>query len=836
MNDLKFAFRQLLKNPGFTAVAVLTLALGIGANTAIFSVVNAVMLRTLPVPDPERLALVAIQDRQSSEEIFSFPVYEQLRAQNHSFASLGAASGERPMQMSMGALSPAASIEPVRAQIVSGNFFSTLGVPALMGRTLAAADDRSADPQPVVVISHGFWQRRFAGDPAVVGRSFALNDVPVTIVGVAPRGFFGIQVGANPDVWLPLQMLPQMSGPAQAGLNDRGFTWLHLMGYLQPGISREQAAAEMDVIFWRDVVEQGARPGEQSADGKRSEVARKVVVRPGAAGWTQLRNVFREPLFVLMGSVALVLLIACGNVANLLLARSVTRRKEMALRLAIGASRGQLVRQLLTESLVLASWGGALGLFFAYVGTPLLLSCLPSSSIPIPILLDVAPDLRVLGFTLAVCAFTGTLFGLAPALRATRFELTATLKEPAGNASAGVSRLALNNALVVGQLALSLLLLAGAGLFVRSLQKLRSIDTGFAREHLVQFRLDPGDGYDTARRQLLYREMLERLEGLPGARAASLTFIMPLSDSGWGDKLVVEGNPLPTGEGSTFRGMKVGPRFLETMGIPLISGRDFSARDNRPVDPQTEPAAPWVMMVNQSLARQLFGSEDAIGRRLALASRPQEMIEIVGIVKDVKYRNLRDSAPATFYLPFFQYPTDFATFVVRTTGDPPGLVGMISKLVREINPRLQVQALQTMAQRVDELLIRERILAQMAGVFGVFALLLAALGLYGVLAYVAASRRREIGIRMAIGARPTDVLGLVIKRGMELVCLGTFVGSAGAIVATRFLKTLLYGVEPTDPATFACVILLLASVGLLACWLPARRAARVDPMEALRYE
>jgi putative ABC transport system permease protein len=835
VQDLRYGLRMLLKNRGFTAVAVLTLALGIGANTAIFSLINVVMLRMLPVREPERLALFAEVDTRGTWESFSYPLYERFLAHQGSFTGICAATSEGRMRMTVSAPGGGSATEPARTEKVSGNFFSVLGVNAVLGRTLTPADDRPGDPQPVVVISHGFWQRRFGRETAVVGKNILLNDVTFTIVGVAPPGFFGFEVGSSPDVWLPLQMHPQVStGPFKTALKEPGFGWLQLMGRLQPGASLEAARAEMDVVYQRRLAESAAAHGSKwSEEERRKHFARKVVLQSGATGWTELRKNFRQPLFLLMGAVGLVLLIACANVANLSLAQAASRQKELALRLAIGAGRGRLFRQLLTESFLLAGLGGTLGTFFALWGTELLLTYLPRR--PDPVLLQVGPDGRVFAFTLGVSVLTGLLFGLAPALRNARLDLTAALKEQTGGTSA--SRLKINKILVITQVALSLFLLAGAGLFVRSLQKLKSIDTGFTRENLLQFGLDSGQGYDVTRLVLLYRRTLERLESLPGVRAASFTSIPLLTGSGWSDVFVPEGYAPQPNEKLNFHGMRVGPRFFETMGIPLLLGRDFTPRDTRPAGKQAEPSAPSVAVINQSLARRFFGTDNPLGRRFTLSSRAQEPIEIVGVVTDAKYRNLRDLAPPTFYVPFFQRPNEWrVTFEVRTLGDPSSLVAALPPLLREIDPRLQVLGSDTMEQMVDESLLQERILAQLAGFFSVSALLLSALGLYGVLAYGVACRRREIGIRLAVGAKRHEVIVLVIKQGLKLVCVGALIGLSAALAVLRVVKSLLYEVAPTDPPTFAGVTLLLALVALLACWLPARRAARIDPMVTLRCE
>lgn len=827
--DLRYGIRLLIKHKGFTTVAALSLALGIGANTAIFSLINAASLRMLPVPNPERLVVLAVAGQRGEAGSFSYPLYEQFRDRTKSFSGILASGGGNRSRMVVSEPGGAGQNESVQTERVSGNFFSVLGVTAIRGRTLTDDDDRPGAPRPVAVISYGFWQRRFGLDPAVVGKNIALNDVPFTIIGVTPPGFFGFEVGKNPDLWWPLQMTPQVY-PANQSWNQPGSSWLRLMGRLRPDRGQAQAMAELDFIFQQALAEraqaQAARLGSTWTETERRNfLDRRIALRSGSAGWTELRQQFRQPLLILLAVVGLVLLIACANVANLLLARAAARQKEITARLALGASRLRLVRQLLTESALLAMIGGALGLIFAYWSARLLLSYLPGHE---TLSLNLDLDARVLGFTMTVSLLTGILFGLAPALRATRLDLTSALKDQTGGARIGQSRLPLNKILVVTQVALSLFLLIGAGLFVRSLQKLRGLDLGFDRENVVLFSLDLGTGYDAARATNLFRRLLERLETLPGTRSASLSSYGLLSNNYWGDKVIAQGYTPRPDEDLTCHGQIIGPRFFETMGIPLLLGRDFSSQDDQ---------LRRVAIINQAMARDFFPNENPIGKRFSIIGQTDQPIEIVGVVKDAKYQTLRERAPRTFYLPFFQQlGASDTTFELRTFIQPAGLAESIRRVALELDPKLQIIGLRKMNDVVDSALTQERFVAQLAGFFSLFALLLAAIGLYGVMSYTVSHRISEIGIRMALGAQAVDVIKLVMRETALLVGIGVIIGLGAALAFTRLISSLLFDLTPTDPLTIALASLLMIASAALAGFLPARRACRVDPMIALRYE
>ncbi len=836
--DLRFGVRMMLKHKVLAIVAVLSLALGIGANTAIFSLIDALLLRRLPVAEPQRLTLFTIAGQRSGDS-FTYPLYQQFRDRNRSFSGVIAAASARRMRMAVSESEGGARVESARGQMVSGNFFSVLGVNASLGRTMVEEDDRAGSQQAVAVISYGFWQRRFSGDPAAIGKRMTLDDTAFTIIGVAPPKFFGFEVGGAADLWYPLQMADSRA------LSNRSGWWLQVMGRLRPESNATQARAEMDVILQQELAEgaerRAARSGAKWTEAeRRAFLDRRIELQPGGAGWTPLRDMFKKPLYILMTVVGLAQLIACANVANLLLARAVARRKEIAVRLAIGAGRFRLIRQLLTESLLLSFLGAALGLLFAQWIAHLLLTFLPQYNGPIAI--NLALNARALGFTLAVSLLTGLLAGLAPALRATRLDLVSSLKEQAGHSSAGMARLPLNKLLVVAQVALSLFLLVGAGLFVRSLQNLKNLDAGFDRENVTLFELDPGPDYPLARRATLYKQLLARLEALPGARAASVSSYSLLSGTSQSMKASVDGYTPPPDEDMVCKQLWVTPQYFATMGIPLLRGRDFGPQDelhaSEPAATATVAKRPLVAVINQTMARQFFGDGDPIGKRIRFPGyKNSEPFEIVGVVRDAKYLSLREQTPRITYFP----PNGFeSTFQLRAAGDPAGLAAAIRRVVQELDPKVQTLGLRTMNDIVNESLAQERFVAQLAGFFSLFALLLACIGLYGVMSYTVTRRTREIGVRMALGAQGGDVLRMVLRETMLLVVAGLVIGLAAALATTKLIESLLFdllfGLTATDPLTIALAALLLLAVAALAGWLPARRAARVDPLVALRHD
>src|SRR6266540_3206325 len=821
--DLRYGARMMLKSKMLTMVAVLSLALGIGANTAIFSLINALMLRMLPVKNAEELALFSVAGPQAPEGASyncNYPLYEMFRDRNQTLT--GVITGANVGRARLLVNEPRAVAESVQQQRVSGNFFSVLGVNAVVGRALTEADDNQANGQPGAVISYEYWRRRFGLDPQVVGRQVTVNNTALTIVGVAPPGFFGFVVGSKPELWWPIKAV------SDQGLRLESFNWIRVIGRLRPGVSMSQAQAEMETIFQQQINDVAAA---QSADWtptqRRNHFERHIRLEFEGAGYTTLRRQFRQPLFILMAAVGLTLLIACINVANLLLARAATRRKEIAVRLALGAGRFRLLRQLLTESVLLAGLGGALGVVLAYWGKDLLLALQPWGGGELA--LDLKLDFRVLSFTTIISLLTGLLFGLTPALRATRLDLTPTLKDTARNSS-GDARSSLSKALVVAQVALSLVLLIGAGLFTRTLRNLQSLETGFNHENLVTFGLNPRlNNYPNAQIAQLFHRLLERLETIPGVRAVTLSQYPILAGSRNDAPIFVQGQASQANDGSNALVNDVAANFLDTLQIPILRGRGLTSQDDE--------RAPRVAVVNQAFARKYFGAEDPLGKRFGLdGPKNSGQFEIVGLAQDAKYFQMRGAMPPTVYLPYFQEPASDASFAVRTTGEPTAMIASIRQAVREIDGSLPISDFKTVRQQVESGWAQERLFATLSSFFGLLAVMLAAIGLYGVMAYSVARRRNEIGIRMALGAQRRDVIRLVLRESLLLVALGAGIGLATALATTRLISAQLFGLAPTDPLTITAATLLLLAVATLAGYLPARKAAQTDPMLALRDE
>jgi len=815
VQDVRYGLRMLIRHPGFTAVAVLSLALGIGANTAIFSLIDAVLLKYLPVKAPEQLYLIAHAGERGVSEGSNFPLFEQLRDHSQSFSGLMAFN---PNQWKVTANG---ETELISGQVVTGNYFSLLGVGAALGRTLTVDDDRVPKGHPVAVISYAYWQRRFAGDPGVLGQSIAIDLMPFTIIGVTPPEFFGLQVGRSTDISVPMSMHP-LVGSGSSLSNRSGWWRLPMLGRLKPGVKVEQARAELDVLFQQFMADVEMKP-----EWRRDSFARVELI-PASNGLAELRRQFSSPLQVLMVVVGLVLLIACANVANLLLARASVRQKEIAIRLAIGAGRVRLVRQLLTESVLLALTGGSLGLFFAYRVSNLLVSFIPPKGAPLT--LHLSPDARILGFTAAVSLLTGILFGLAPALQATRVELNATLKDNARSPSGSPARFGLGKVLIVSQVAISLLLLVGAGLFVRSLQNLKHVETGFNRDHVLLFNINCyGTAYKGDKLSALHQELLEKMNALPGVRSATLSTAGPIGGGMDGRRITVPGFAHRyEDEGISVNWVE--QRYFETMGISLVAGRDFSLQDSE--------QAPKVAVISESVARYYFPNENPLGRRITVGLPPEAgQCEIVGVVKGAKFDGLRKENTRVVYLSHRQsWTRPSITFALRTAGDPSNLIAAVRREVRAVGQDVPVTSVKTLAAQVDESLARERLVATLSGFFGLLALLLACLGLYGIMAYAVARRTHEIGIRLALGAQRGDVVWLVMRETLLLALIGVAIGLPAALATTRLISDFLFGLTATDPATISMATLLMIAVAALAGYLPARRASRVDPMVALRDE
>jgi putative ABC transport system permease protein len=811
--DLRYGVRMLLKNPGFTTIAVLTLSLGIGANTAIFTLLDKVLIRTLPVERPDQL-VTFVEDAGGAPAIFSYPLYAELRDRNDVFSGV-VAYDQKPFSLSDGNQS-----ERVIGQIVSGNYFAVLGVRPALGRFFLPEEDRTPGTHPVIVISHGLWQRRFGGDPAVIGKTVSLSNYRYTVVGVAPSEFTGTTRGAVNDVYVPIMMEVRPGSGRSGFLDNRNAGWLQLIGRLKPNVSREQAQAALATP-----VEDANKtfPGNPDKAAGQMGDPNKVFLMDGSRGHTDLVKDLSLPLKLMMGVVGFVLLIACANVANLLLARASARRKEMAVRLAIGASRWRIVRQLLTESAILAALGGGAGLLIAYWGAGLLLGFQQQTSV-VPRAIDGSLanlDGRALGFTLGLSLLTGIVFGLAPALQASKSDHVAALKEETPGLGGRARRLGLRNLLVVTQVALSLVVLIGAGLCLKSLRALQAIDPGFEPAKVVTASFDLGqNGYNEARGRQFIAQLSERVAALPGVEAVSFARVVAFSDFPWVGPLIIEGSrPQPVNTNA------ISPNYFHTLGAPLAQGREFTAQD--------AADAPLVVVVNEAAARRYWPGQEVVGKRII---RGRQVAEVVGVVRNSKEKGLTEDPRPALYLPLLQNYFPELTLHVRTATPSQSLLAAVRREVQSLDATLPVYNLQTLAQQKDGTLYTERLAAALLTLFGLLALSLAAVGIYGVLSYAVTERTREMGIRLALGANPRDLLRLIVGQGLTLTLIGLVIGVGAAFALTRLISKLLYGVSATDPLTFIVIPMLLAGVALLACWLPARRATRVDPLVALRYE
>ena len=864
LQDLRFTTRLLAKAPGFTLVVVLSLALGIGANTAIFTLIDAVLLKMLPIRNPQQLRQVLWAGPHDPGELrlrnaysggfcsfdepdvemgcsFSYPTFDQVREQGQGFSHVFTFTEAGDLNV---IVNGQAALAP--GELVSGDYFAGLGVQPLLGRIIAPTDDQPGAP-PVAVISYGYWERRFGSDPAIVGKSVPMNGIPFTIIGVAPSEFFGVEPGNSPEIWVPLREKtefdqarekrsapkPRGQGPevpkqaqAQSDFENRQYWWLRIMGRLKPGMSDAQARAELETIF-RQSVSAGLSPAPKPQDLPRLEL------RPASRGIETLRWQFSKPLMVLMAVVGLVLLIACANVANLLLARGSARQRELAVRLALGAARRRLIRQLLTESLLLSLMGGAIGLLLAYWGSHLLVTFMSGGWWQINV--DVNPDARILGFTLGVALLTGVLFGLVPALRGTRVDLTPALKESAGSLAfrPGRARLGLGKFLVVAQVAISLLLVVGASLFVRTLVNLETLDVGFNRKNLLLFSMDPTtSGYSGQSLAAFYRDVRERLRALPGVRSTSFSQYALVGGSYSSYGISIAGYKPKPQEDMSVGVLGVGPGFFETMGIPIVLGRSIGAQDNE--------TSPKVAVVSEAFARHYFPGQSPVGRRFGFSDKNPSEIEIVGVARNAKYPSLNPDYDigATVYVASLQKPENLwqMNFEVRTAGNPMSWAPAIRQAVQRLDKNVPLSNVKTQTEQIDETIVNERLFAKLTSFFGLLALGLACVGLYGTMSYTVVRRTNEIGIRMALGAQKRGVMGMVLRESLLLVAVGIALGLPLAFAATRLVKSFLFGLTPTDPPTLLGSTLVLAAVAALAGYLPARRATRVDPLIALRYE
>jgi predicted permease len=828
VQDFRYAFRSFRKTPVFTVVAVLSLALGIGANTAIFTLVDQLILRLLPVRDPQNLVLLAGQGRHyggnNGMNALSYFMYQDLRDRNQVF------TGMMCRYRMNYTLTFDAQTEVTQGELVSGNYFPLLGLHAAAGRLFTAADDLREGASPYAVISYAYWQTRFAGDPHAIGQRILVDNYPLTIVGITQPGFDGMDPGLPSAMFVPMSMAVSVR-PGFENKWDRRQRWVNVYGRLKPGTSIEQAKAGLQPLFHQIIDSEVTMAAFRNATFHDKYWFRRMWLEtlPGSQGNSGLRRQYEKPLLVLMVVTGLVLLIACANLASLLTARAAARQKEMAIRLAIGSSRGRIIRQLLTESLLLAAVGGAAGMALAVTMVKALVAFLPSNLSGYGI--SSAPDGRMLAFTFGLALATGILFGLAPALQSTRPDIAPTLKDQAGNVMGNAAQVIFRKTLVAAQVALSLLLLIGAGLFIRSLGNLKLVNPGFKTSNLVQFQVNPRlVGFDVARTHLFYQQLEERLRGVPGVSGAGMANQAVLTDNEWDNSLTIEGYAAKPGEDLDPHMNQVTPGYFDTLGIHVLAGRGFLAKDTA--------NSPKVAVVNESFVKRYFGASPAVGRRIGLGSDPGTPtdIEIVGVVNDTKYENLREGIPREVYLCDAQQGVSTKTVYVRTERDPENAFATIRAVVHDVAPTVPVIGMKTLTRQMDESLVTERMVAALSSVFGVLATALAIIGLYGVMAYMVTRRSREIGIRMALGAMRGNVVWLVMREVLVLVGIGVAVGLPAAFGLTRLVESQLYGVKANDPAAMALATMLLVVVALLAGYIPARRAAGFDPVRVLRYE
>ncbi|MGA9247116.1 MAG: ABC transporter permease [Candidatus Acidiferrales bacterium] len=830
LQDVRYGLRTLAKNPAFTLIAVLTLALGIGANAAIFSLTDQVLLRLLPVARPQELVVLHSPGKTHGRtwndieggQSFSYPMYKDLRDRNEVFAGVLArfhvqvsVAGQGTSQLAEG-------------ELVSGNYFRVLGVRPALGRVFSPQDETAAGANPVTVLSYGYWTRHFGSDPNILNKQLAVNGNSLTVVGVARSGFAGVQVGQVPDLFIPITMKALMT-PNWDGLTDRNDHWVTMLARLKPGISAPKAEAGLAPLY-RALMESDAAALKLSSRDRQEFVNRKLLLDTGSHGRPVLQHDAKEPLLVLMGMVGLVLLIACANLAGLLIARGEGRQREIALRLALGAGRARLVRQLMTESLLLAIAGGAAGLALASWTLNLIVSSIPDSEGASGLTSQL--DYRVLLFACAISLITGVLFGLAPAIRATRADLQSVLKDQGANVSGGKANVRVRKSLMVSQIALTAVLLAAAGLFAHSLLNLRGQDLGVRPDHVLEFSLSPElNRYTPAQTILLADRIRKGIEPLPGVRSVSQSEIPMLANSNSSSNITAEGYNAQEDENMDVDHNAVGPNFLATLGIPLLNGREFSEADTS--------TSPKVAIVNEAMARRFYAGRNPVGLHFGFGGGKGTKIdiEIVGVVKDSKNTGVRQTVHPFVFLPYSQSEqAGNATFYVRTNQDPAALTVSVRNLVEGLDSNLPIYDVRTLTAQVDDIMFTDRLVTVFSLALGMLASLLAAVGLYGVMAYVVARRTREIGIRMALGATQKGVAWMILREILGMLAAGLAVGLIAAYAVGRLIESQLFGVKASDPLVFVIAAVLLVAVALLAGWLPSRKAAGVDPMVALRYE
>ena len=829
--DLRYGARMLIKNPGFTAVAVIALALGIGANTAIFTLFSAVLLKPLPVPAPEELVLFddtlgegTTTGDPSPEQwhLFSSASYKYFRDHSEAFQSLCAfRSGES--RLSVRRPGGSESTERAQAHLVSGNYFDVMRIKPLLGRNLSESDD-TPSASPSAVISYGYWKQQLNGDSAIVGQSIILNETSFTIAGVMPPEFFGERVRKAPDLWVPLAFQPQIER-SESFLEDQKVYWLTLMGRLKPGVSLQQAQTAVNTGLKQFQFDQA---GSSITEERRKEISGSYVqFVDGSRGISGLRFMYARPLWMLMVVVILVLLIACANVGNLLLARSTARQSEISLRLALGATRFRLIRQLLTESVLLAVLGGLCGVLLARWGVSVLVTLVAKTS---P--LNVSPDALTLSFTIGISLLAGLLFGLAPAIRTSNRDLTAGLKER--SRTSGHGRFGLAPVLVVSQVVLSMVLLTGSVLFARSLMKLAEEEVGFNRDNVLLVGIDPRlAGYKPAQLSSFYRELLDQVSALPGVRSATLATYSPMSGSNRSSSVTVDGFQPRQGEDMSVSDILAGPKYCETFGVPVLLGREFTLNDTE--------AGQKVAVVNKAFADYYYGDANPIGKRIHFGDDEKDAVslEIVGVIGNMKFQNARNKPLRTVYRPILQIGDSQAltsNLEIRTLGDPASLTPSVRQVIERLDSKLPIFGVTTLREQFSGTVKQEQLIAEIVGFFGLLALFLSCVGLYGLMAHAVARRTNEIGIRMALGADRRGIVWMVLRESLLLVFVGVTIGIPAALVAGRLVASQLFGMTSTDPVSLFGAAILLLAVAALAGFIPALRASRVDPMVALRYE
>jgi len=835
MQDVKYALRMLLKSPAFTAIAVLTLALGIGANTAIFSFTDQILLRNLPVANPGELVVLRSpgphhghtwSDIDQGAQSFSYPVYKDLRARTTG----NVFSGLMASRLAGISVTAQGSTESAQGDLVSGNFFETLEAQPALGRLFTIDDETAPGANTVAVLSYGYWSRQFGADPSILNKPLVVNGIPLTVVGVAPKGFYGVEFGTPPDVYVPVTMKEQMAPNTNQKLEDYTDFWLPIMGRLKPGMSVARAQAALQPIY-EPILQSDAKLLHLSGNDLKRFLSKPLLLAGGAHGRLVLQDSTKEPLLVLMSMVGLVLLIACANLAGLLVARGEARQREVALRLTLGAGRARLVRQLLTESVLIGVAGGAAGIALASWCLNAMVGAIPPGQGIVGLASSI--DLRVLAFGIVLTLGTSILFGLAPAMRSTRVDLHSTLKEQGSSTSQSRSSAGLRKALIVAQVALTAVLLAGAGLFARTLANLEHANLGVDTSQVLQFGVAPGlIGHSPAQTQQFGDTARREIAALPGVRSVSASSIPIFSNDDSSSNITPEGYPMHAGDNTDVLRDYIGPNFFSTLGIPLLSGREFTDADTA--------TNTKVCIINQKLAQRFFAGRSPIGLHIAIGSgdKVHPDIEIVGVVANSKW----DDPSSDMGVPFLYQPYAQDTnlrslaFYVRTEREPRAMAATLHSTIQRLDPNLPVNNLRTLEAQVSSSIFSQKLVATLSVALALLAGLMAALGLYGVLAYVVARRTREIGIRMALGGQRADILRMVLGQGARLTVIGGAIGIAVALGASQWVASLLYGVTARDPLTFAGVVVLLAIVAGAACYLPARRATKVDPMVALRYE